>query len=57
MNIQTAVQKAQLFLKKKNTKSPVLKSKKKISNKFKKKKNIKKINIYLEITYKNSCFR
>ena len=53
MNIQTAVQKAQLFLKKKNIKSPVLDSQILMSEAIKKEKEFIIFNFDKEISNKN----
>ena len=53
MNIQTAVQKAQLFLKKKNIKTPVLDSQILMSEAIKKEKEFIIFNFDKEISNKN----
>ena len=53
MNIQTAVQKAQLFLKKKNIKSPVLDSQILMSEAIKKEKEFIIFNFDKEISNKS----
>ena len=53
MNIQTAIQKAQLFLKKKNTKTPVLDSQILMSEAIKKEKEFIILNFDKEISNKN----